>query len=569
MLKRVISYKNWVLLALLLVFLPAGALAEKVSDLWVTFSLPQEALQPGNAKTPLDVIRWWYSSKEKAYFLFLPAGVNPGDLQIWFTGPETLTAGKEKVQNGDAVDFLTPGNKITLASGKDKYTLKVVQSANIPAMFLNTESGSVEAIHKSKENEEKGALALLDANGELLYSGALSQIKCRGNYSFTLSKKPYQIKLDKAYDLCGMGKAKTWILLANHFDNSLLRNKIVFDLADAAGLAYSSRSQAVDLYVNSDYCGSYLLCEKVEIGETRIDIYDLEKATENENEAPLDTYEKFGKPDQKGKAKGYDIPNDPEDITGGYLMELDYKARYKTEPSGFITKKGQPVVIKEPKAASKAQMEYISTFMQGFENAVFAKDGKDPKSGKHYSEYVDMDSLVKKYLVEEIVKNFDANRTSLYYYKPSDKESKLVFAGPVWDYDIAIGNYAIPRNQRVKNPKYFVTNSDSGASYYWFPALYRQPDFKQAAMEIYHESFVPALNVLLGYAPSGGNSLRSLDEYAAEVEFSAAMNFMRWPIFNSPFWEVETGKNYSENIEYIRAFFEGRMAFLNENWPLE
>lgn len=566
---KMISYvKNCTLLLLLLVFLPAGALAEKISDLWVTSSLPQGAVQTGAAQTPLDAVRWWYSSKEKAYILFLPAGVNPGSLQLWFEGPQTLTFGRQKVKSGDSVDFLTPGEKIKLASGKDTYTLKIMQSANIPAMFISTESGSVESIHESKENEEKGYLAMINANGDFLYDGGLSQVKCRGNYSFTLSKKPYQIKLDKACDLCGMGEAKTWILLANHFDNSLLRNKIVFDLADEVGLSYSPRSQAVDLYVNNDYFGSYLLCEKVEIGDTRIDIYDLEKATEKKNDAPLDTYSKFGKPDQKGKTKGYDIPNGPEDITGGYLMELDYKARYKAEPSGFITQRGQPVVIKEPKAASKAQMEYISAFMQGFENAVFSKDGNDPESGKHYSEFVDMDSLVKKYLVEEVVKNFDANRTSLYYYKPSDTQSKLVFAGPVWDYDIAIGNYAIPRNQRVKNPKYFVTNSDSGMQYYWFPALYRQSDFKQAAISAYHESFVPALNVLLGKNPSGVN-LRSLDSYADEIEDSAAMNFIRWPIFNSPFWEVETGKNYAENIEYIRAFFEGRMAFLEESWPQE
>ncbi len=568
MLNKFISGKNCMLLLLLLVFLPAGALAAKVSDLWVTSSLPEKAVQTGNAQTPIDAVRWWYSSKEKAYILFLPAGVDSGSLQLWFTGAETLTVGKKKVQSGDTVNFLTPGEKITLASGKDTYTLKIMKSANIPAMFLATESGSIESIHKSKENEEKGFLAIIDANGDFLYNGTLSQIKCRGNYSFTLSKKPYQIKLDKACDLCGMGEAKTWILLANHFDNSLLRNKIVFDLAGAAGLSYSPRSQAVDVYVNNDYCGSYLLCEKVEIGDSRIDIYDLEKATEKMNDTALDTFPKFGKSYQEGKAKGYDIPNNPEDITGGYLMELDYKARYKAEPSGFVTSRGQPVVVKEPKAASKAQMEYISTFMQGFENAVFAKDGIDPKSGKHYSEFVDMDSLVKKYLVEEIVKNFDANRTSLYYYKPSDKDSLLTFAGPVWDYDIAIGNYAIPRNQRVKNPKYFVTNSDSGAQYYWFPALYRQPDFKQAAIAAYHESFVPALNVLLGNDPPVSN-LRSLKEYADEIEDSAAMNFIRWPIFNSPFWEVETGKNYAENIEYIRAFFEGRMAFLAESWPKE
>jgi len=180
-----------------------------------------------------------------------------------------------------------------------------------------------------------------------------------------------------------------------------------------------------------------------------------------------------------------------------------------------------------------------------------------------------MDSLVKKYLMEEFVKNFDGNRSSLFFYKPADEQSKLAFAGPVWDYDIAFGNYAKPRNQRAKNPSFFITNSDSGERYYWLPAVYRQPDFKAAAIQTYHEAYVPALNVLLGNTPSDGGSLRSLDEYAQELNASAAMNFARWPIFNSPNWQVETGKDYPANIAYLKSFIEGRMAFLNENWPQE
>ena len=207
--KRFLFGKNCTLLLVLLVFLPAGALASKVSDLWVTAYQTQKAIQTGNTRLPPEAVRWWYSSKEKAYIIFLPAGMNAGSLQICFTGPRSLTNGRQEVQSGDTVDFLTPGEKVTLTSGKDEYTLKIMQSANIPAMFLSTESGSAQSIHKSKENEEKGFLVMMDANGDYVYNDGLSQIKCRGNYSFTLSKKPYQIKLDKACDLCGMGKAKT------------------------------------------------------------------------------------------------------------------------------------------------------------------------------------------------------------------------------------------------------------------------------------------------------------------------------------------------------------------------
>jgi hypothetical protein len=78
---------------------------------------------------------------------------------------------------------------------------------------------------------------------------------------------------------------------------------------------------------------------------------------------------------------------------------------------------------------------------------------------------------------------------------------------------------------------------------------------------------VPALNVLMGHDSPVGIRMLSLDEYADEIAESAAMNFVRWPIFNSPFWEVEIGIDFIENIEYIRTFFEGRMNYLAENWP--
>ncbi len=561
--------KNTAVLALLfLLLLPAGALAAKVTDLWVTFPTDQPLPSAQKAK-PLNAVNWWYSDQRRTYYLFMPANADMDQLQIWFTGTGTLSVGGRTVVSGDTADFLVPGEKVTLSEGKNKYALQVMQSANIPAMFMNTESGSLTYIHKSKNNEETGSLLMLDAGGAGLYSGGLGQIKGRGNWTFSLAKRPYQIKLERSTDLCGMGKAKTWILLANHFDNSLLRNKIVFDLAGAAGLAYSSRSQAVDLYINNDYCGSYLLCEKAEIGDSRIDINDLEKATEKVNDAAPETYPSFGRAYQTGKGKGAQIPNDPEDITGGYLLELEYPDRYKVEASGFITTRGQPVIIKEPKYASPAQVEYIRAFMQGFENAIFAKDGIDPASGKHYSEFVDMDSLAKKYLVEEITKNFDGNRSSLYYYKPADGQSKLAFCGPVWDYDIAMGNYATTRNQKVKNPQYFVTNNDQGEHYYWFPALYKHADFKEAVKKAYYESFVPALDVLLGITPSGEGDLRSLDEYASEIWASADMNFTRRPIFNSSQAYVKTGRNYAENIEYVRKFLTERMAFLEESWPQE
>jgi len=549
-----------------MLFLAPAALGEQNQpQLYATLG-DTLTLEDGATKIP-EAIRWWYSTDEKAYYLFLPGHTQT--LHLWFEGAQSATADGKALENGADASWLLQQDSFTLQLGEKSYPVRLMRSSSVPSLFINTESGSLDYIHRRKGNAETGAMLMTGAEGDTVYDGALLHIKGRGNATFALNKKAYQIKLEKGTDLCGMGKAKTWILLADFRDNSLLRNKIAFDLARAAGLEYTSESQTVDLYVNNDYLGAYLLCEKVEIGDTRVDIADLGKATEKLNDAALDSYKRYGYNTYRlATQKGFQIPTDPDDITGGYLFELDYKMRYSDELSGFVTRRGQAVVVKEPEAASAAQISYISAFYQGFENAIHAEDGIDPASGKHYSEFVDMDSLVKKYILEEVLKNRDANRSSLFFYKPADEQSAVAFAGPAWDYDASLGNYATHKGDDTLNPATFLVNCDTGENYYLFPTLYGHADFQKAVAQMYQTVFAPALEVLLGQRKDESGTLLSLDEYASQIEACAAMNFVRWPVFNSKARVAQTGVNYEENITYLKTFISARMAFLNGAWPL-
>ena len=557
------------MILLLLLMLPAGALAAGISDLWVTgaASGDVESDETGDNLKP-DAIHWWYSNRNRTYYLFLPAGTDTSKMKIWFksTG-DSILMGEHTVYSGDSAAVLTPGEKMIVDAGSKKYTLQVMQSANIPALFMTTDSGSLYRIHSKRANTETGSLIMLNPDGSMAYSGKLDQIKGRGNSTFAYPKKPYQIKLTDATDLCGMGKARTYVLLANYEDNSLIRNTIAFALADAAGLYYTSKFQAVDLYINNNYLGSYLMCEKAEIGDSRIDITNLEKATEAINEKPLDQYPAYGTDLQyAGLSKGFRIPNNPADITGGYLLELEKPHRYTPEVSGFKTKKGFPVVIKEPEYASKEQAEYAKAMIQSFENAIFSEDGIDPATGKSFDEIADMESLAKKYVLEEFSKNLDANRTSFYIYKPEDAKDTRFYAGPVWDYDIAFGNFAKEKSRSLTVPTGFYANDDRGMPFYWFPALYTKQAFYEQAVKAYHASYVPAIKALLGMEEEKTGKVLSIDAYASEVEASAAMNFIRWPVFNAASRQVKTGKDYAENIAYLKDFIQKRMDFLNESW---
>lgn len=545
--KRILGF---MLGMLMLMLLPLAAQAAGLSILYV-----QPVACEGKAPTAVH----WHKKNDTTYYLYLPAGMDTNEVRLCFEGPETITLEDVTLRSGDTTTLIQPGEKLEIRWNKKKAVLHVMQSANLNALFITTESGSMKEIHADKEHRENGHFVLLSPEGETTLDLPLDEIKGRGNSSFQYKKKPYQIKFDKKVDLLGMGKAKKWILLTNYIDNSLLRNRIGFEVCRYVGFENSCQNAFVDLYLNHEYAGNYLLTEKMEIGENRIDIADLEGATEDANEKDLDEYEKGGRRSYKKNTRKYwEIPNDPEDITGGYLLELEMPKRYPGEASGIVTRRGQPVVIKEPEYASKAQVDYIGNLLQEFEDAIFADDGVNPDTGKHYSEYIDKESYVTKYLLEEVLKNYDSNRTSQYFYKPADSQSPLLYAAPVWDFDQSLDNYG------MNGSKVFLTSTRS-VSFYWFPQACQIPDFMERAKEIYQQKFIPAMEILLGKKEACGN-LRSIRDYEQEIAASAAMNFSRWGNIKTPDRYVSAGATFDESIDYLELFLERRMENCNKRW---
>lgn len=510
----------------------------------------------------------WYKEGQ-FYYLFLPGNTAPDQLKIGFSGAETITIGDTLVQNGDPADLPEIGETCTVTMGNKKYEMKVMQgSADLPALYITTESGSLDYFHKSKKNEEPGQLVFVTGDGTVEYDGSLTGIKIRGNSSVQFVKKNYTLKLENGTDLCGMGKSRTWILTGNYRDKSLLRNQITYDLAMYAGLAYTPEHISAEVYINNQYEGLYLFSEKVAIGESRIDISDLKSATEDLNNGDVSGFPVIGsKSAKKGKYKAYDIPAEPEDVTGGYLLEYEaYSSRYGQEASSYYTKRGNTVVVKSPKYCTEDQMKYITGFVQSFENAIFSEDGTDPDTGKHYTELMDLDSLVRKYMLEEISKNYDGNNSSQYFYKPADSQSTLAFAGPAWDYDSAYGSYAQEhnRNNLLRGKGLWVATASGGD--YWWPALYKQPDFYEKVCETYWNTYRRGLLILLGREDGAGTPLMSLDQYAEQIADSAAMNVLRWPRQKNPNTVAQTGYTFEENIEYLRTFISDRLDYLDTEW---
>ena len=427
-------------------------------------------------------------------------------------------------------------------------TDETLPSTQIGTLYITTESGSMDAIDNdvTHATKEKGTLKAMDPEGNVIYDGKLSGIKGRGNSTWVLPKKPYNITLENKADLFNMGEAKSWCLLANYYDDTLIRNTITFHLVADMGIDYCMSCYPVDLYLNGTYNGSYLLTEKVEVGTNRVDITDLEKATEKVNDEALKTYAKMGTNEFVYDTYKYvDIPNNPEDITGGYLLEVELDSRYAAEVSGFVTTRGQSVILKSPEYASKEQIEYISDYVQQLEDALHSIDGYN-QLGKHYTDYIDVTSFAKMALLEEITMNHDAYLTSFYIYKDSDAigDGKL-HAGIPWDFDQAW--------ERGNDDRLWDTNSTwvtgEYSPYYLAAAIADTKEVREEASRLWRSMMTKNIYVLLGKRQSSG-ALKSIDQYYEQIKESGNRDLALWNLYSD-----KTGIDKIKEYTLTRYFF--------------
>jgi len=221
-----------------------------------------------------------------------------------------------------------------------------------------------------------------------------------------------------------------------------------------------------------------------------------------------------------GSCKWVDVKNNPEDITGGYIIELELQERYFEEVSGFVSDYGQTVTLASPQYASREQVEYIKDYYQQFEDAVMGKDGYN-SLGKHYSEYVDMDSVVKMHLIQEYAKNLDAAVTSFYFYK--DTGGKLV-AAPIWDMDSGFGRFFERYGTDFNNPEGLWVSGGRMVGtlvekkHTILALLWQHEDYRQAVFSEWHTNIAPKTESLIN----------SFENLSSRLEKSIANDRRMW-----------------------------------------
>lgn len=375
-------------------------------------------------------------------------------------------------------------------------------------------------------------------------------MRARGNVSFDIAaKKSYLIESENKVNLMSMGEAEKWVLISNYFDQTALRNYLTTQLAMKMGLEYTPEMEFIDLYVDGDYRGMYLLSEKVEVDPERVNVRDLEAENEEKNGNVM--IKKY--PWQTADMKGFRAAS-PADISGGYLVEFELDERWGAEVSGFVMDSGQCVVIQSPKHATVGETNYISGIFQNLEDALLEPDTD------RYLDYIDLESFANKYLIEELTKNIDANKSSQYFYKYDDSISTKIFAGPIWDYDKGWGNGGkLDKDLDLKDPEGLYANRAIYEHSIWYEMCSKETFYDYVKQKYCHQ-VVPLLNDILD---------GEIEIWKEQIYDSVMMDWARWDEERQGDDRIDEQKfvsDYEEAYQILIDFIVQRRDFLLSEW---
>lgn len=478
----------------------------------------------------------WYrkNPNENAYTEIFKS--EPQIAENWKTYSATVTLPKNnyvKAQYYCEAIFTKDG--ITKIAKSDIAEIEQVVNTGIPTVFVSTENAK-DLVYKT--DKLKSTVKIVDADRtsaqyeNVTFGG-------RGNSSWNMPKKSYSLKFDSKEEILGMKKSKKWVLIANYADKTLLRNDFASYLANTIfkNMEWNPSFKSVNLVKNGEYIGTYLLGEQIKLEESRVNIQSAADSI-------------------TGKSKYKDLNGDGKiDIKdGGFIVEINVRL---DENFNFKTTKGVCISLKDPDtddfisgatSLSEEVSSYIKNIIQNTEDVIYSEDFADEENG--YAKYIDVDSFIDWYFVNEIAKNTDAqNYSPIYmYYDPKDQK---LHRGPIWDFDIGFGN--INYNSCNNCEGFWIKNSA------WYNRLFEDPNFVSKVKFRWNEISQELHNVITTEIQKRADSLSS----------SAGINFVRWPILGIYVWPNAAGyerrTTYQSEIDYMKDWLEKRYQWLSSS----
>jgi hypothetical protein len=401
-----------------------------------------------------------------------------------------------------------------------KAVFKHYPASGLPIVKIKT--NQVVGPAMDKDSYVEGSLEIIgEGNFEGLEETTM-KIKGRGNSTWwictdasagaVVGKCPYQVKFGDKTSILGMPEDKKWVLLAEKSDKSMIRNKIARYMGELSDLEYTPNAEYIELFINEDYQGTYLIGQKVEESKNRVNIGDE-----------------------------------------GYLIEIDTDANNRIDPDDIIFK---PTIwssihtdgvfnIKDPNIDYGSDKFYfIENYINDFESVLYSNNFNNPDSG--YESYIDVDSLIDWFLINEIAKSVDARwYSSIYFsYIPGEK----IKMGPIWDFDLSYGNLNYSDAQYTSD--FYIKQNN------WIDRLFLD------------EVFVEKVKIRYSYYYSKlGDIKNKIDEFAKYIDKSQKANFERWDILGVYVWPNPVyDLTYEQEVNRLENWIEERMNWLNSNF---
>ena len=372
-----------------------------------------------------------------------------------------------------------------------QYTVKAefLLSA-IPELTITTTDPSIAEI-PSKDYYLEGTLAVNGRGGYEDYTGK-TEVKGRGNSTWGYPKKPYRLKLNKKAEICGLGKAKNYVLLASHLDPTLMLNSVAFKIGRLLELPFTNHAIPVDVVLNGIYKGSYLLTEQIEVKENRVDL----------------------------------------DENNSVMWELD--SYWDDEPKFKSTAFNLPVMVKDPDLTTE-QFEY---WKKDF-NAFTTQFAKEPLEGNSYVDMIDIESVAKFLITFNLVHNMEINHPkSVFLHKEGN--GKYVM-GPIWDFDWAY-DYEGTSNHFGRYNTPLFSSSMNGVGTAFFQRFLQDSRVKAIYKRTWQDFKNNKLDALLQY----------VDDYAVMLKPSVERNSELWENTRSFDTKVKELKTWLRNrADYI------------------
>ena len=413
----------------------------------------------------------------------------------------------------------------------------------IPHVQINTLNKEIvdEPKISSKMIITKDSMILYDGNIGIEYRGSSSQLFDKKSYGFETWDEENE---DMDYPLLGFPEEEDWVFYGPYSDKTLIRNKLIYDLSNQIG-RYASRTKFCELTINNQYMGVYVFMEKLKRDKNRIAI----KKLENDD---LDSINISG---------GYIIKIDKSDDENGEQVYNDfnafisnYKPNYATYQSIWFNYE-----YPKPKDIHNEQKQYINSYFDNFERALSGINFKDSLSG--YRKYIDVESFIDFFILNELSNNLDGYRLSTYLHKNRNEKLKI---GPIWDFNLSFGNGNYCNGDKYDTWTYKFNETCSDDFWlipFWWEKLLEDPYFVNKLKERWNELRKKEL--------SDENIFQMIQNYISILKNESGAvyrNYSKWNVIGKYLWPNNyVGNSYESEIDYLIKWISKRNNWLDKS----